>query len=49
MGVNPKVIQERLGHANITITLGRYSHVTESMQSEVNTALNQTFKRTLGG
>ncbi|GAC1504657.1 MAG: hypothetical protein NVS2B12_17590 [Ktedonobacteraceae bacterium] len=49
MGVNPKVIQERLGHANITITLGRYSHVTESMQSEVNTALNQTFKRTNGG
>ncbi len=35
MGVNPKVIQERLGHANITITLGRYAHVTESMQHEV--------------
>jgi integrase len=49
MGVNPKVIQERLGHANITITLGRYAHVTESMQHEANQTLNQAFKRVLGG
>ncbi len=49
MGVNPKVIQERLGHANITITLGRYAHVTESMQHEANKTLNQAFKRSLGG
>ena len=26
-GVNPKVVQERLGHASVTITLGVYSHV----------------------
>jgi integrase len=49
MGVNPKVIQERLGHANVTITLGRYAHVTESMQHEANKTLNQAFKRSLGG
>ena len=26
-GVHPKVVQERLGHANISTTLDRYSHV----------------------
>jgi integrase len=33
-GVHPKVVQERLGHANISTTLNTYSHVTEGMQSE---------------
>jgi integrase len=31
-GENPKVIQERLGHADIRTTLGIYSHVLPSMQ-----------------
>jgi integrase len=26
-GVHPRVVQQRLGHANIAITLGTYSHV----------------------
>ena len=33
-GVHPKVVSERLGHANIGITLDLYSHVIEDMQSE---------------
>lgn len=33
-GVHPKVVQERLGHASIAITLDRYSHVTMDMQGE---------------
>ena len=33
-GVNPKVVQERLGHANIRITLDTYAHVVPSMQRE---------------
>src|SRR5205814_6978619 len=33
-GVHPKVVQERLGHATIAITLGIYSHVTAGMQRE---------------
>lgn len=33
-GVNPRVIADRLGHSSITMTLTRYSHVTESMESE---------------
>jgi len=31
-GVHPKVVQERLGHANIKITLDTYSHVLPDMQ-----------------
>lgn len=31
-GVHPKVVQERLGHATIAITLDTYSHVIPSMQ-----------------
>ncbi len=33
-GVHPKVVQERLGHANISITLDTYSHVTASLHTE---------------
>ncbi len=32
MGENPKVVQEWLGHASITITMDVYSHVTPTMQ-----------------
>ena len=31
-GVHPKIVQERLGHANISITLDTYSHVTPGLQ-----------------
>jgi len=34
-GVNPKIVQERLGHADISLTLNTYSHVLPSMQEEV--------------
>jgi integrase len=34
-GINPKVVQERLGHASITLTLTTYSHVIPSLQEEV--------------
>lgn len=30
-GVHPKVVQERLGHANVSITLDTYSHVTPTL------------------
>jgi len=33
-GVHPKVVSELLGHANIGITLDRYSHVSITMQKE---------------
>lgn len=33
--VHPKVVQERLGHANIKITLDTYSHVLPNMQGRL--------------
>lgn len=32
-GVHPKVVSERLGHANVSITLDTYSHVTPGIQA----------------
>ncbi len=32
-GVHPKIVQERLGHASIGITLDTYSHVTEGLHA----------------
>ncbi|MGG7101020.1 tyrosine-type recombinase/integrase [Rhodococcus sp. 24CO] len=32
LGVNPKVVQERLGHSTISTTMNIYSHVTPTMQ-----------------
>jgi integrase len=32
--VNPKIVQEMLGHANISITLDTYSHVLPDMQGK---------------
>ncbi len=34
MGVHPKIVQERLGHSQIMITLDTYSHVLPSLQEE---------------
>ena len=33
-GINFKIIQERLGHANIGITLDRYSHLEDDQHKE---------------
>jgi integrase len=33
-GVHPKVVQERLGHSSINITLDTYSHVVKGRQHE---------------
>jgi integrase len=33
-GVHPKVVQERLGHATVSITLDIYSHVTTGLHSD---------------
>ena len=32
-GVHPKIVQERLGHSSISVTLDIYSHVDLEMQS----------------
>jgi integrase len=33
-GVSPRVARERLGHATVSITLDRYSHVTDAAHRE---------------
>jgi hypothetical protein len=33
-GVHPKVVQERLGHSQVSVTLDTYSDVAQSLQRE---------------
>lgn len=40
LGVNVKVISERLGHASTKITLDRYSHSLPTMQKEATTVFD---------
>jgi len=40
-GIHPKVVQERLGHSQISLTLDTYSHVLPSMQEEAAQILDQ--------
>jgi integrase len=40
-GTHPKIVAERLGHANVTITLNTYSHVLPDMQADATTQLEQ--------
>jgi integrase len=42
-GVNPKVVQERLGHSTISMTLDTYSHVLPDMQDTAVKALEGLF------
>lgn len=35
-GIHPKIVQERLGHASIQITLDTYSHVAPGLQAAAN-------------
>ena len=41
-GVHPKVVAERLGHANVGITLDTYSHVLPHLQSQAAAGLERT-------
>jgi len=44
-GENPRVVQERLGHAQISLTLQTYSHVLPDLQRQAAEELD----RMLGG
>ena len=44
-GVHPKIVQERLGHSDITMTLNRYSHVTPTMQRQAAETLGLLIAR----
>lgn len=44
MGIHPKIVQELLGHSNISMTMDIYSHVLPSMQQEAMDKLDDLFK-----
>ena len=45
MGTHPKVVQELLGHSQISMTMDIYSHVMPSMQKEAMTKLNEALEQ----
>ena len=40
-GIHPKIVQERLGHSRIEVTLNTYSHVLPGLQAEAAAALDR--------
>lgn len=40
-GISAKVVQERLRHAGVTITLDRYSHIMPTLQREAADMLDR--------
>jgi len=43
MEVNPKIVQELLGHSHISITLGIYANIFPSMQKKAMRRLDDLF------
>jgi integrase len=42
-GIHPKIVQERLGHANIAVTLDTYSHVIPGLQEAAAKRFDEAF------
>jgi integrase len=42
-GVHPKIVQERLGHSSIAITMDLYSHVSDTMQTSAVAKLDGAY------
>lgn len=49
MGVQPKVIQERLGHASIKMTMDLYGYLMPGLQESVADALDTDFQKAASG
>ena len=47
-GIHPKIIQERLGHSTISLTMDTYSHVLPSMQLDAADKLKGILKKAIG-
>lgn len=45
IGIPPKVVQERLGHASIKVTMDTYAHVTPNMQMESAAAFSEAIRK----
>jgi integrase len=46
--VHPKIVQERLGHANIGTTMDLYTHVMPGMQDEAASRIDATLRTAFG-
>jgi len=46
-GLHPKIVQERLGHSSIAMTLDRYSHVSPELQRDGAARLDAALDRAL--
>jgi len=46
-GLHPKIVSERLGHSNISITLDTYSHVLLGMQEDAIAAFDASLRMSL--
>jgi integrase len=46
--VHPKIVQERLGHANIATTMDLYTHVMPGMQDEAATRIDAALRAAIG-
>ncbi len=46
-GVHPKVVSERLGHANIGITMNTYSHLMPSQQKDAARRIDESFQKSM--
>ncbi len=44
LGIHPKVVQERLGHSQIGITLDTYSHVLPTLGKDAIARLGQSLE-----
>jgi integrase len=42
-GVHPKIVQERLGHSTITVTMDLYSHVSDTIQADAVARLDAAY------
>lgn len=49
MGIQPKVIQERLGHSSIKMTMDLYGYLMPGLQQSVADALDSDFQMGTGG
>jgi integrase len=47
-GIHPKVVQERLGHSDIGVTLDIYSHVTPALGRDAAQRLDEVFDDEVG-
>ena len=48
LGIHPKVVQELLGHTQISITMDVYSHLLPGMQKDAMSKLDEALKRQKG-